>query len=933
MAIQCPYCKNGFQLKGVKPGQYKPKCPKCDRRFGLLIPTDASQPPQTAALPEEAPRAVPAPELVGAATVAQTVARGNVDATLAAPSIAATLPPTSPSAANLEATLPPSPPEDPNATAPARASEFTAVARAEQATQAMPGRSAASGGGPIPQEIGGYKILKELGRGAMGAVYLAKQVSLDRDVALKVIQAQWANDPTFVARFTREAYAAAQLNHHNMIQIYDLGAAGDVNYFSMEYVRGQTLSELIEKAGKLDPDVAIGYVLQAARGLEFAHNHGMVHRDVKPANLMVNENGIVKVADLGLVKTPQMDAPEAGPVGARGGSGPEAGSAKKTLAAATADVTMANVAMGTPAYMAPEQAENAAGVDHRADIYSLGCTLYVLLTGRPPFEGASALEVITKHRSEPVVRPDVLVKRIPKELADITLKMVAKRPEERYANLREVVRDLEHYLGISAAGPFSPSEEQVQILEQASTDFQSAPLAKLRLPIVAAFFGVAALVMLLSLVLGWVGLAGTALGLCVITAGAYFVYSGWIERTYLFDKFRELVALARWSDWLTWGAGGLVLVTLLLVFGQLFAWLGVAFVAVAAALGYYYLVDRRLTAQRAEPLRKLQELLRRLRLKGIEEASLHQFVAKYSGDHWEELFEALFGYEAKLQAREQFGRGEQGRRRNRFRAWREPLVRWLNDRIRLVKEAKARKHLTQVEEKNLTAQGLQPMQARRQAQRMADALVEDAAAVVAEKKAEAQPVDPGELVRIKRERAKQLLADARAGVEAKRRTERGGMFAPLAFLLGPKVRFLLGCLLLVGFGLWAREHAAVKVDADALRNLTTDSGLTGVQDAVKFDASKTGTRPLALPLVGGLFDSFNPGIAGVSLIFLGMFRGWKMSLYALPAAAIIVLGPSFGIPDFGIPGGKYYLCAAVGLAIAALGFLYGQTFENNWRVE
>jgi serine/threonine protein kinase len=136
----------------------------------------------------------------------------------------------------------------------------------------------------------------------MGAVYLARQSSLNRDVALKVMATQWARDPTFLARFTREAYAAAQLVHHNIVQIYDFGAEKDVNYFSMEYVEGQTLAELIQTEGVVPPEVAVSHILQACRGLKVAHDHGMIHRDIKPENLMLNRYGIVKLADLGLVK-------------------------------------------------------------------------------------------------------------------------------------------------------------------------------------------------------------------------------------------------------------------------------------------------------------------------------------------------------------------------------------------------------------------------------------------------------------------------------------------------------------------------------------------------------------------------------------------------------------------------------------------------------
>src|SRR5262249_30086398 len=135
-------------------------------------------------------------------------------------------------------------------------------------------------GSQPPATLGGYQIVKELGHGGMGAVYLARQISLDRNVALKVMRSRWASQPSFVARFTREAYAAAQLVHHNVVQIYDMGIDHEVHYFSMEFVEGESLADLVGREGKLDPEVAAGYILQAARGLKFAHDRGMIHRDI-----------------------------------------------------------------------------------------------------------------------------------------------------------------------------------------------------------------------------------------------------------------------------------------------------------------------------------------------------------------------------------------------------------------------------------------------------------------------------------------------------------------------------------------------------------------------------------------------------------------------------------------------------------------------------
>ena len=782
----------------------------------------------------------------------------------------------------------------------------------------------------MPATIGGYKIVKELGRGAMGAVYLARQASLDRDVALKTIQAQYADNPVFIARFTREAYAAAQLTHHNVVQIYDLGQESGTNYFSMEFVRGQSLDDIIRKEGKLDPEVAVGYILQAARGLQYAHDHGMVHRDVKPANLILNDNGIVKVADLGLVKTPAAAEAEAA---AEAGENASPSDRSASLAAATASVTLNNVAMGTPAYMAPEQAANAAGVDHRADIYSLGCSLYVLLTGRPPFEGASALEVITKHKTEPVIRPEAIVKRVPPRLSEICLKMVAKRPEDRYANLGETIKDLEAFLGVQSSGTYSPKEEHAQLLEESVKNFNSAAMAKLRGILPLAFFGLCGLVLLISLLLSW-ALAGGVLGLAVMTTAAYFVISGLRQRTYLFERARGFLFSTRVTDWLTWIGGGLVFLLALWLLGSLWYWLGFAILAVGLAAAYSFLVDDGLARQRQEPLEKMEQLLKSLRLKGVDETSLRSFVARYSGDNWEEFFEALFGYEAKLAAREQFGRGDSGRTRKKFRGWRDGLIRWMDDRFKADKERKERQHLQKVEEKNLQAQGVDVLAARKQAQAMADVLMDEAEQVRKEPaKSGATIVDPKLAADAKRQRIKQMLADARRGAYQTKKNRMLGLAAsPLTFALGGKMRFLLGCLLIAAFAMWVKLNPDVfKIGQikDAATNLaeSVKSGdVKAATDTVKgsvADSSKeaAGAKDLPIPVLGHFVSGWPAGIAGLVLVVLGLFRGWKMSIFALPAAVLIVLGSSLGIP------GGPFVAIPIGLAIAGVGFFFGRTMD------
>jgi hypothetical protein len=349
---------------------------------------------------------------------------------------------------------------------------------------------------------------------------------------------------------------------------------------------------------------------------------------------------------------------------------------------------------------------------------------------------------------------------------------------------------------------------------------------------------------------------------------------------------------------------------------------------------YYFGLDRLIAGQRREALDKMRGLLKSLRIKGVDEAALHQFVAKYSGQHWEEFFEALFGYEAKLAARKQWGKSDTGRDRPKFRGWRDPLVRWFDARLASWREARDRKLLQKVEEQSLQAQGMDLITARRRAQLVADALLDDAAdARAAAAQPQASRVDPALEAAKKRAKVKTMLAEAKKGAyQAKRQRMVGTALSPLTMMLGGKMRFLLGCLLIAGCALWARQNNLVTAAAGEQLKAAAQTSMQG-QDATALagTAQSLGQQPTTdLPiLLGGKYlSSFNAGVAGLVLVVLGCFRGWKMSLFALPAAAVMVFGPSLGIPAIIDLQSVHVTSLGIGLVIAAVGFFFGRTYED-----
>ncbi|MFK7820303.1 MAG: serine/threonine protein kinase, partial [Planctomycetaceae bacterium] len=661
-------------------------------------------------------------------------------------------------------------------------------------------------------------------------------------------------------------------------------------------------------------EIAVSYILQAARGLQAAHAHGMVHRDVKPANLLISEDGVVKVADLGLVKVANTEDITL------------EGTAIGSLDAARADITLANVAMGTAAFMAPEQSQDAATVDHRADIYALGCTLYSLITGQMPFEGTTALEVISKHRTQPIRRPDAVVKNVSAGLSDIVMRMVAKDPGDRYANMGQVVSSLEKFLGVSEVGGFSPSEEHAEKMTENVNAFNKSPAARVRslvgygFPIVCTGAGFAGLF--------FNPFAGTALlGIGVLTVLAYFIISGLRDRTDLFSAARELVARSSWTDRLTWLGGLLVAIGLAWATNMLLGSIVLVAISVGLAFAFHTVFDGRAKAERQTSVKAVEDMLRSMRLRGLQEEELRKFVARYSGDHWEEFYEALFGYRAKLNARQDIERGEVGRKRRRFRSWRDPLFNMVDSRLQECQDRDEEEHLQRVEQNQLEAQGVSSGDATEQAKQIAAQMVRQALetrTIAMEQKLAI--IDPGIAAEQKRQRIKQMLADARnSKAEPISAAKRFSSLANTAF--GSRVRFIVGCLLITGCLLWIRQNDLFSTDT--LKTATEAAMQSGdvlqinLKDvAGSLDTSNETTRTaLNLPMIGGLFNDFQPGIAGLLLVVSAFLSGYRMSVFAIPAALIVLFGPGLGLPGIDAIGGPATTASAIGLALLVAGFL------------
>ena len=265
----------------------------------------------------------------------------------------------------------------------------------------------------VGKSLGQFRIVERIGAGGMATVFKAYQSVLDRYVAVKVLPDYHARDPIFKERFLREARAVARLDHPNIVQIYLFGEEENITYIVMQYVDGGTLKDKLKQSGALSPVDAIKFVVQAAEGLGTAHEHGIIHRDVKPANMLLRKDGHLLLSDFGIVK----------------------------ILEGTTNLTRVGTGIGTPQYMSPEQGTGQP-VDASSDIYSLGIVLFHCLTGRVPFNADSPLTITVKHLNEPLPVAVLRQVNVPSQLEQVIVKMTAKMPADRYQNTTEFIGEL-----------------------------------------------------------------------------------------------------------------------------------------------------------------------------------------------------------------------------------------------------------------------------------------------------------------------------------------------------------------------------------------------------------------------------------------------------------------------------------------------------------
>ena len=387
--------------------------------------------------------------------------------------------------------------------------------------------------------------------------------------------------------------------------------------------------------------------------------------------------------------------------------------------------------------------------------------------------------------------------------------------------------------------------------------------------------------------------------------GTYFLAHGMRCDSPLFDKTREYVAASGWGQRITWAMGLLLLIAVAVVTGAILPMLLFAVLGVGTGIGLQFGFDGKVARQRDPQVDGIRRSLKNMRLSGVNEKLVRECIFDHAGRSWEELYEELFGYEAKLEMR----RASQGRR-PRFGGWRDPIITSLSKRLAATKEERDIEQLQKVEAAGLKEQGVAADEAIRRAEQMAEAIVsharEQAAEIQATMDQTPTVADPAVAAQRKREKIKAMLAEARGS--GRRSSGLRTMRKMLDMALGSRIRFIAGALLIAGCLMWVHQNGLF-------------SGESVKQALKEKSLEASGTEPLKLPVVGGLFNSFSPGIAGLLLVVTATSAGWFMSVLAIPAALITMFGPALGVPTIASISART-ISAAVGVIIVLVGMMF-----------
>jgi len=512
----------------------------------------------------------------------------------------------------------------------------------------------------------------------------------------------------------------------------------------------------------------------------------------------------------------------------------------------------------------------------------------------------------------------------------VAAKLKATGSPEGYRDLPEAIRAMETILKITPGGTFLPRADEEKRLRDAVQLYHDSPLASVRIKLVLGFVGVCILFILLFARAGNLSLGAGVLGLLGMTTVVYTLARAGVEgRSGLFGRIRALVLGGRRADWLTILAIIVVALVGLVYLGWLAGWVVIGVVAVGLAMGFLVAIDVPIAQDREEPLAGARQLLAEMRSRGVSELSLREFVCKFGGLRWEELFEALFGLDETRRARRSWADSHPGR--FRWDAWRFPLLDWIDDRLRDRRETRARERFERLEEVAAIARKMNEMTARRKSRRIAEALI-----VVGREVREASlagHASPGASIAVTPRSIPDLLREAvetpdkllTTTYSDDRETGPNPVVRLVAALIGPRVRFLLGVALVAAFVLWAdqvkiaslseiranAEQAIADRDVSALQRVNLD-----------LERAENATKPLELPGIPTRFThpivGYGVGLAGLILILSALIRGSKIAAFALPGALVAWLAPQWGIPALGLltPAA---LSSAIGAGLLLIG--------------